>query len=176
MGIYSRIYFGKRSEADAWPTPFASPASEFRSGESLLQALDQVKVAESAVEAVNVRLPVRCDQNGPDGGDSGGIEGDNLFPDAFLSRRQLQLVNLGGHFAGASQIDGTAVLIPGNGQISRLQAIDGSRIASRRRIVVAFLIGPMPTTDWPSGEITKDWASTPSGEIGVGFPPETSWV
>ena len=35
-----------------------------------------------------------------------------------------------------------------------------------------FSSGPMPTTDWPSGETANAIASTPSGEIAFGVPAE----
>src|SRR3984893_10264931 len=37
-----------------------------------------------------------------------------------------------------------------------------------------FWSGPIPTTNWPSGEVESANAETPSGEIAFGVPPEAA--
>src|SRR6185295_11188892 len=111
------------------------------SARNLLQAFDQVEIAQSAVEAVDVRLSIWCCLNRSDGGDAGGVNWDNLLPNSFLARGQVQLVNLRRHFTGAIEINGTPVLVPDDGDVSRVQAVNDARIAARSGIEVALLVG-----------------------------------
>src|SRR5271154_1556290 len=109
--------------------------------ENLLQALDQIKVAEGAMETIDVGLAVRGHQDGPDSGDAGGIDRNNLLPESLLSCGQFQLVDLGGHLAGAVNVQGAAVLIPGDRLVSGFKTIHDSRLAARCGIEIAFLVG-----------------------------------
>ena len=74
---------------EGWATP---PLQERKGGPAaqfffrgLLQAFDQVEVAQGSMEAVDIGLAVGRHQDRSDGRDAGGIERGNLFPDGFFS-------------------------------------------------------------------------------------------
>ena len=93
------------------------------------------------MQTVGVSLAIRCHQDRSNGGNAGWIDWHNLLPVRFLTRGQVQLENLGGHFADPINIDGPPILIPTDRQVSRFQTLHDSRIASSRRVKVALFIG-----------------------------------
>lgn len=62
------------------------PPTKISENENLLQAFDQVEIAEGAMETVDVSLSIRCRLNRSDGGDAGGVDWDNLLAHSFLPR------------------------------------------------------------------------------------------
>ena len=63
----------------------APPIGQYSRNPNLLQAFDQVEIAERAVEAVDVSLSVGRCLDRSDSGNTGGVNGDNLLGDSFLS-------------------------------------------------------------------------------------------
>src|SRR5260370_15402277 len=63
------------------------------------------------------------------------------------------------------------VQVIGNSPVSRPAMSLGTPPAGKYKY--PFWSGPIPATIWPSGETENELASTPSGEIACGFPPET---
>src|ERR1700726_2546873 len=100
---------------------------------NLLQAFDQVEVAERAVEAVDVCFAVGGHEDGTHCGNSSWIKRGNLFPDGFLPRSEFQSINFGGDLAGPVEINRVGVLAKVDGNVARLHTVYQARIAAGRR-------------------------------------------
>jgi len=51
----------------------------------LLQSLNQIKIGEGSMEAIDVAFSVGRYQDWSDGGDTGGVDRNDLLPNRFLS-------------------------------------------------------------------------------------------
>ena len=78
--------FAKNAKDGAPPIKLRRRKSNYRKGENLLQAFDQVEVAQGAMEAVHVGFSVGRGLDRSDGGDASSIDRNNLLADSFLSR------------------------------------------------------------------------------------------
>src|SRR5208282_5917526 len=106
----------------------------------LLEAIHKIKIAQRAVEAVDVGVAVGRHQDGADGGDAGGIERGDLLPDSSLSSIYFDAVNLGRDLAAAVKENGAAVLTPIDGHVSGFHSIDWTGIATCCGKQIALLV------------------------------------
>jgi len=75
-----------RKIREGWGTPGEAISTSTKFDQDLLQTFNQIQIAEGAMEAVDVSLPVRRHLNWSDRRNARGIDRNNLFPDSFLSR------------------------------------------------------------------------------------------